>query len=197
MNHPASHLPSLQRRLADVLAVVLVASAGQRPAGPALPTNPQVEKCSAELGTLAVAEPQAHVISGLHRYGLGSPSTMLRMLVAGIGLLRGRRARRRDAEPAAGTRAGRRRPAAGRARTSAAARWQVADFVMTPVVQFSRRHRRRRRLASAACSTGPACWRHSAAWPAASSSRKPKPTCWSPTCARASRSPAPKARPAR
>ena len=60
----------------NVLPLLLFAVAAPAAAASA----PAVEKCSRELGTLAVAEPQSHTLSGLSRYGLGSPSTMLRMM---------------------------------------------------------------------------------------------------------------------
>jgi hypothetical protein len=41
----------------------------------------QLEKCDAPKGTLAVVEPQDTVIYGLRRYGLESPTQVLRMLV--------------------------------------------------------------------------------------------------------------------
>ena len=40
----------------------------------------KVERCSQVLGTMAVAEPQSQAMSDLNRYGLGSPSAMLRMM---------------------------------------------------------------------------------------------------------------------
>jgi hypothetical protein len=41
----------------------------------------QLEKCEAAKGTLAVVEPQNQVIASLSRYGLGSPSGLLRMII--------------------------------------------------------------------------------------------------------------------
>src|SRR5689334_14822757 len=41
----------------------------------------QLEKCDAPKGTLAVVEPQSQVIANLSRYGLGSPTGLLRMIV--------------------------------------------------------------------------------------------------------------------
>src|SRR4249920_2489388 len=42
--------------------------------------QPSVEKCDREMGSLAVAEPQSHVLAGLSRYSRGSPSIRLRMI---------------------------------------------------------------------------------------------------------------------
>lgn len=95
-----------------------------------------IEKCNAELGTLAVAEPQAHVMSGLHRYGLGSPSVMLRMMVQESGCFavveRGAAMHNLQQERALG--------AQGQLQAGSnvgGGQMAVADFVMTPVVQFS------------------------------------------------------------
>ena len=41
----------------------------------------QLERCDAPKGTLAVVEPQSHVGQSLQRYGLGSPTAVIRMLV--------------------------------------------------------------------------------------------------------------------
>jgi curli biogenesis system outer membrane secretion channel CsgG len=40
----------------------------------------QIEKCDRILGTLAVSEPQSHMLASLNQYKLGSPATMLRMI---------------------------------------------------------------------------------------------------------------------
>jgi hypothetical protein len=37
--------------------------------------------CDAPKGTLAVVEPQSHIIANLHRYQLGSPVGVIRMLI--------------------------------------------------------------------------------------------------------------------
>ena len=98
--------------------------------------EPRIEKCSAELGTLAISEPQAHVMSGLNRHGLGSPSVMLRMMVhesgcfavveRGVGMqnLQQERNLAAQGQLQAGSNIG-------------GGQIAVADFVMTPVVQFS------------------------------------------------------------
>jgi curli biogenesis system outer membrane secretion channel CsgG len=80
--------------LAAALTVAMSASAGsqelgkggsmvQGSAGPqgAQNANPQLEMCDAPKGTLAVVEPQYHVITSLQRYQLGSPVGVIRMLI--------------------------------------------------------------------------------------------------------------------
>jgi hypothetical protein len=58
-------------------------SAAQGGAGPSGATNAnvQLEKCDAPKGTLAVVEPQSHVLAGLSRYGLQSPVGLIRMMI--------------------------------------------------------------------------------------------------------------------
>jgi hypothetical protein len=58
-------------------------SAAQGGAGPqgAQNASAQLEKCDAPKGTLAVAEPQSHILAGLGRYGLQSPTGLIRMMV--------------------------------------------------------------------------------------------------------------------
>lgn len=58
-------------------------SAAQGGAGPggATNANPQLEKCDAPKGTLAVVEAQSQVIAALGRYGLQSPTGLIRMMV--------------------------------------------------------------------------------------------------------------------
>jgi hypothetical protein len=57
-----------------------MATGGAGPSG-AQGANSQLEKCDSPKGTLAVVEPQSQVLSNLQRYGLGSPTSVLRMLV--------------------------------------------------------------------------------------------------------------------
>ncbi len=57
-----------------------MASGGAGPNG-SINANSQLERCDAPKGTLAVVEPQNQVIGNLQRYGLGSPTAVLRMLV--------------------------------------------------------------------------------------------------------------------
>ena len=58
-------------------------SAAQGSAGPqgAQNANAQLEKCDAPKGTLAVVEAQSQVIASLGRYGLQSPTGLIRMIV--------------------------------------------------------------------------------------------------------------------
>lgn len=119
-------------RLIAVASLALVCVQGAWAADPA----PSVEKCPQELGTLAVAEPQDYVLSSLGRYSLGSPTMMLRMIVQESGCfavvergvamqnLRQERALAADGQLQEGSNVGR-------------GQMQVADFVMTPAVQFS------------------------------------------------------------
>src|ERR1043166_951768 len=41
----------------------------------------EVRKCDKPIGTLAVVEPQQQYIAALQRYGLGSPTGLIRMMV--------------------------------------------------------------------------------------------------------------------
>ena len=137
MNHPAPQplLPQRRHLVATTAAAAIVASLTWPQAGHAS-DEPKVEKCNAELGTLAISEPQAHVMSGLNRHGLGSPSVMLRMMVQesgcfavverGVGMqnLQQERALGAQGQLQAGSNIG-------------GGQMAVADFVMTPVVQFS------------------------------------------------------------
>jgi Curli production assembly/transport component CsgG len=58
-------------------------SAAQGSAGPsgAQNANVQLEKCDAAKGTIAVVEPQSHILAGLSRYGLNSPVGLIRMMI--------------------------------------------------------------------------------------------------------------------
>ncbi len=58
---------------------IVQGSAG--PGGASQNATSQLEKCAAPLGTLAVVEPQSQTLSGLSRYGLGSPSGIIRILI--------------------------------------------------------------------------------------------------------------------
>lgn len=95
-----------------------------------------IEKCTKNLGTLAVVEPQSHMLASLSAYKLGSPSTMLRMIVEESGCFtvveRGVAMNniRQERELAA----------AGQLQQGSnvgGGQLQAADFVMTPAVQFS------------------------------------------------------------
>lgn len=98
--------------------------------------NGSIEKCSRNLGTLAVAEPQSQMLTYLGHYKLGSPSTMLRMIAQESGCftvvergvamqnLQQERALAAGGQMQEGSNVG-------------AGQLQAADFVMTPTIQFS------------------------------------------------------------
>lgn len=95
-----------------------------------------IEKCTKNLGTLAVVEPQSHMLASLSNYKLGSPSTMLRMIVEESGCFtvveRGVAMQniRQERELAS----------AGQLQQGSnigGGQLQAADFVMTPSVQFA------------------------------------------------------------
>jgi curli biogenesis system outer membrane secretion channel CsgG len=95
-----------------------------------------IEKCNNNLGTLAVAEPQSQMLASLGRYSLGSPSTMLRMIVQESGCFtvveRGVAMQNLQQERALS--------AGGQLQEGSnlgGGQLQAADFVMTPAVQFS------------------------------------------------------------
>ena len=58
-----------------------LASGGAGPDGNAQGASAQLERCDSPKGTLAVVEPQSQVGQDLQRYGLGSPTGVIRMLV--------------------------------------------------------------------------------------------------------------------
>ncbi|MFZ6692390.1 CsgG/HfaB family protein [Undibacterium sp. SXout20W] len=95
-----------------------------------------IEKCNRNFGSLAVAEPQSQILTYLGRYSLGSPSTMLRMIVQESGcftvLERGVAMQNLQQERALA--------AGGQLQEGSnigAGQLQGADFVMTPAIQFS------------------------------------------------------------
>lgn len=95
-----------------------------------------IEKCERNLGTLAVSEPQSHVLASLGQYKLGSPSTMLRMIVQESGCFtvveRGVGMQNIQQERALA--------AGGMLQQDAnmgGGQLQAADFVLTPSLQFS------------------------------------------------------------
>ena len=107
-------------------------------AGPSGSSNAaaQLEKCDAPKGTLAVVEPQHHVLSGLSRYGLSSPTGLIRLMVQqsncfqiverGVGLrnMKQERELAEGGELQAGTNIGK-------------GQMVGADFIVTPSVVFS------------------------------------------------------------
>src|SRR5688500_16149996 len=58
-------------------------SVAQGSAGPGGAQNSSalLERCSAPKGTIAVVEPQSHVLASLGRYGLQSPVGLIRMMI--------------------------------------------------------------------------------------------------------------------
>jgi Curli production assembly/transport component CsgG len=94
------------------------------------------EKCSANLGTLAVNEGSTETINNLGRYRLGSPGTMLRMMIEESGCFT-------VVERGAGLRAlQQERALAGTGMLQEGSnvgggQMQAADFVLTPAIQFA------------------------------------------------------------
>lgn len=123
----------MKKSLSLLSALGLVAAAG---ASHAQEGQPTVEKCDREMGSLAVAEPQSHVLGYLSRYSLGSPSIMLRMMAQESGCFavveRGVAMQNLQQERALA--------AGGQLQSGSnigGGQMQAADFVMTPAVQFS------------------------------------------------------------
>lgn len=112
-----------------------LASGGAGPDG-SQGASDQLEKCDGPKGTIAVVEPQHIVISNLSRYGLGSPTGVLRMLIqqsncfqvvergAGMRNMMQERSLAQSGELANDSNVGKGQMAA-------------ADFVLTPSVVFS------------------------------------------------------------
>ena len=112
-----------------------IATGGAGPNG-AVKANSQLERCEAPKGTLAVVEPQSQVLGNLQRYGLGSPTSVLRMLVqqsncfqvvergVAMGNMMQERALARSGELQADANIGKGQMA-------------VADFIVNPSVVFS------------------------------------------------------------
>lgn len=121
----------MKRSLTALGALLLAANACW-----AAGSQPNMEHCDREMGSLAVAEPQDYILSRLSYYKLGSPSTMLRMIAQESGCfavvergaamqnLQQERALAAGGQLQAGSNIG-------------GGQMQVADFVMTPAVQFS------------------------------------------------------------
>jgi hypothetical protein len=95
-----------------------------------------IEKCSTSLGTLAVSEGSSETINNLGRYRLGSPATMLRMMIEESGCFT-------VVERGAGLRAMQQeRALAGTGMMQEGSnigggQMQAADFVLTPAIQFA------------------------------------------------------------
>jgi len=125
-------LPSSAQELGKGGSVV---SGGAGPDG-SRTTSAQAEKCDAPKGTLAVVEPQSQAIASLSRYGLGSPSGLIRLIVqqsncfqivergAGMQNMMQERALAQGGEMQAGSNIGK-------------GQMVAADFVVTPNVVFT------------------------------------------------------------
>jgi curli biogenesis system outer membrane secretion channel CsgG len=125
-------IPTQLRPLPIILAASLL---GLGSLANAQEAGSDVEKCSKKLGTIAVSEPRDG-LSNLSRYGLGSPNTLLRMMIQQSGcfdvLERGQafadlqreRALAGNGELMEGSNVGK-------------GQLQAADFVLTPGVQFA------------------------------------------------------------
>src|SRR5262245_4091180 len=109
--------------------------------GSAGPTGAQgaasdLERCDKPMGTVAVAEPQSHVVYALSRYRLGSPTGLIRLMIQqsncflvverGVGMqnLMQERALQQSGELRQGSNMG-------------GGQMVTADFVLTPAVVFS------------------------------------------------------------
>lgn len=121
------------KSIALTLAAVL--AAGATPVQ-AQDTSSKVEKCERSLGTIAVSENQGASSTQLQSYGLGSPVSLLRIMIQQSGCftvvergvamnnLQEERALAASGETMAGSNVGK-------------GQLQAADFVMTPGVQFA------------------------------------------------------------
>lgn len=113
-------------------------SAVQGSAGPggSADAASDLERCDKPMGTVAVVEPQAHVLAGLARYKLGSPTGLIRLMVQqsncflvverGVGMqnLMQERALASSGELRQGSNMG-------------GGQMVTADYVLTPAVVFS------------------------------------------------------------
>ncbi len=96
----------------------------------------ELEKCDAPKGTLAVVEPQSQVVANLSRYGLGSPTSVIRLLIqqsncfqvvergAGMQNMMQERALAQGGEMQSGSNVGK-------------GQMVAADFLVTPSVVFT------------------------------------------------------------
>jgi hypothetical protein len=112
-----------------------VVSGGAGPDG-AQNASAQAEKCDAPKGTLAVVEPQSVAIASLSRYGLGSPSGLIRLIIqqsncfqivergAGMQNMMQERALAQSGEMQSGSNVGK-------------GQMVAADFIVTPNVVFT------------------------------------------------------------
>ncbi|MES2102462.1 MAG: CsgG/HfaB family protein [Pseudomonadota bacterium] len=134
MKHPFEKTPAPALLHSFLFAAGLAAASGAAYAESV--DKGAIEKCNVNLGTLAVAEPQSQMLASLGQYSLGSPSTMLRMIVQESGCFtvveRGVAMQNLQQERALS--------AGGQLQEGSnlgSGQLQAADFVMTPSVQFS------------------------------------------------------------
>ncbi|HTD03886.1 CsgG/HfaB family protein [Undibacterium sp.] len=134
MKHPFAKTPIPASLLSFLLAAGFTATSGAAFAESV--DKGAIEKCNVNLGTLAVAEPQSQMLASLSQYSLGSPSTMLRMIVQESGCFtvveRGVAMQNLQQERALA--------AGGQLQEGSnlgGGQLQAADFVMTPSIQFS------------------------------------------------------------
>lgn len=116
---------------------VVIMSAGLLfAAQPLLGQDDKLEKCATPIGTLDVIEPEAETLQALGRYGLGTPTSLIRMMVQQSGCFTvvergaGMAAMQRERELA---RSGDLRQDA----SMAGGQMVAADYLLTPNVIFS------------------------------------------------------------
>jgi hypothetical protein len=129
MSHKLN-LPCLNLALAFVCSVAAPMAVAQNS------NQGTIEKCNTSLGTLAVNEGSSETINNLGRYRLGSPATMLRMMIEESGCFtvveRGSGLRALQQERAlAGT------GMLQEGSNVGGGQMQAADFVLTPAIQFA------------------------------------------------------------
>ena len=133
MNIERSILKAVCAGLASTAALLILPTSVLAQTGSSEGT---IEKCDRILGTLAVAEPQSHMIASLNQHKLGSPSTMLRMIAqeSACFAVVERGAAMQNIQQERSLASG------GMLQQDAnmgGGQLQAADFVMTPSVQFS------------------------------------------------------------
>jgi hypothetical protein len=113
-----------------------LATGGAGPDGQSQGASDQLERCDGPKGTVAVVEPQSQVGANLQRYGLGSPTAVIRMLIqqsncfqvvergVAMGNMQQERALAASGELQSGQNIGK-------------GQMVAADFIVTPAVVFS------------------------------------------------------------
>src|SRR5262245_11803591 len=122
----------MKRVMAFALVSISTAAILQAQVGKA----PAVERCEKTIGTMAVNEPSAQVMSSMGQYGLKSPSDLLRMMIedsqcfvvvergAAMAAMQKERDMARQGDLTKNANVGR-------------GQMQAADYVLTPSVVFS------------------------------------------------------------